>query len=77
MSSARTRRRAQRDEQLLVEWAGTVVGQRVTVARDNGAALKTIITTAPFALPRGGAYVRVDGITGNTHLRRVSMGWNP
>lgn len=77
MSSASTHRRARRDLALLTEWSGTVVGQRVTVRRANGATLKTIITTAPFSHDTGGAYVVVEGIPGNTALHRVSKGWNP
>lgn len=72
-----TARRNQRDEALLAEWAGTTMGQRVTVKRSNGTELRTTILCAPFSLDGRGAYVLVDGITGNTHLRRVTKGWNP
>lgn len=72
-----TKRRDARDAALLKEWSGTPIGQRVTVQRANGEELKTVTLTSPFALDGRGAYVRVEGVPGNTHLRRVSKGWNP
>lgn len=77
MARRSSHRRARRDFALLTEWAGTPVGQRVTVRRDNGKTLKTIITAGPFSLGTGGAYVMVEGIPGNTALHRVTKGWNP
>lgn len=64
-----------RDEALLMEWQGTPIGTRVTVHRANGETIKTITLCEPFSLAAG-AYVRVHGIAGNTHLRRVDRGWN-
>jgi len=76
MTSRSTIRRRERDTALIREWEGTPVGQRVTVRRANGEVLKTITQTSPFALETG-AYVVVDGISGNTALHRVTRGWNP
>lgn len=72
-----TKRRSERDAGLLAEWAGTPPGQRVTVQRANGEELKTILLYGPFSQDGRGAYVRVEGIAGNTALHRVSRGWNP
>lgn len=77
MSSASTHRRARRNASLMLKWANTPPGQRVTVRRANGTTLKTITTTAPYITDNGGAYIVVEGIPGNTALHRVTKGWNP
>lgn len=75
MTSAGTKRRTQRDAELLAQWTGTTIGTKVTVHRANGSFLKTVTLSDPFSL-HAGAYVRVQGIAGNTHLRRVTRGWD-
>jgi hypothetical protein len=76
MTSASTKRQKHRDAALLAKWTGTAIGTRVTVHRANGRTIKTITLCEPFAL-HAGAYVRVQGIDGKTHLRRLTPGWEP
>ena len=76
MTSRSTIRRRERDAALIREWAGTPMGQRVTVLRANGVSLKTITISHPFATDTG-SYVAVEGIPGNTALHRVTRGWKP
>ena len=75
MISASAKRRKARDAALLRLWTGVEIGTKVTVHRANGRGLRTVTLCEPFAL-HSGAYVRVQGIDGNTHLRRLTIGWD-
>lgn len=71
MASASTKRRHERALALYRECRLWPLGQSVMVHRDNGETLATVTESAVW-YTRGGAYVRVRGIPGNTRLARVS-----
>lgn len=65
------KRRYEADHRLFVAWSYPP-GTPVIVKRANGATLRTH-TTSPAFMGEVGAYVTVEGIPGNTALRRVSI----
>lgn len=69
-----TERRKERNRRWL-ERCGIKQGDRITVIRDNGDTLRTTALCDPWGTERGGAYIRVAEIPGNTALRRVKKGW--
>jgi hypothetical protein len=77
MTSASTRRRHERNAELVGEWVDVRKGQRVTVRRDNGKVLKTVTESMATLVDGKHAMIRVAGIPGNTRLGRVRLGWNP
>jgi hypothetical protein len=71
MVSASTDRRHRKAWELYKECMDWSTGTPVTVQRANGTTLKTVTESRPW-FDRGGAYVRVRGIPGNTRLDRVT-----
>lgn len=71
MPSASTYRRHARAQALYNDRYLWPVGLAVKVRRDNGKTLKTV-TIGPVMYSKGGAYVCVAGIPGNTRLDRVT-----
>lgn len=71
MTSRSTERRHEENQRLFFGW-NHPVGTPVLVRRANGTTLRTVTTSRSFTLS-GGAYVTVEGIPGNTALRRVSL----
>lgn len=72
MTSASTKRRHAKAYDLFRAWRDWPLGQSVTVKRANGETLETVTESAVW-YARGGAYVRVHGIPGNTRLDRVTL----
>lgn len=67
-----TKRRHEKARALYLERRLWIAGVAVTVKRANGETLETVTECRPW-FDRGGAYVRVRGIPGNTRLSRVSL----
>lgn len=67
-----TKRRHEKALALYKERVLWPLGLRVRVKRANGKTLDTVTTSAVW-YARGGAYVRVHGISGNTRLDRVTL----
>lgn len=72
MASASTKRRHARALALYRKRCHWAVGTPVTVRRANGGTLVTVTSSIVWA-SAGGAYVRVEGIPGNTRLDRVTL----
>lgn len=66
-----TDRRHAENRRLFEAWPHPA-GTPCVVRRANGKMLKTCTTGAAF-MSGGGAYVTVEGIPGNTALRRVAL----
>lgn len=71
MASKSTDRRRVQARALYLSLRGLPAGTAVTVRRANGETLDTVTECRPW-FDRGGAYVRVRGISGNTRLDRVT-----
>lgn len=70
--SSSTKRRHEKAKALFARWVGVTDGTPVIVRRANGETLETITESEAWYV-RGGAYIRVRGIPGNTRLSRVSL----
>lgn len=72
MGSKSTERRHAKAYDLYRACRDWPLGSAVRVSRSNGETLDTVTESAVWHA-RGGAYVRVRGIPGNTRLSRVSL----
>lgn len=71
MSSASTKRRHERNAELVAAWTHPI-GTRVVVERSNGETLETVTESESFLLDGAHAMICVRGIPGNTKLSRVT-----
>lgn len=76
MTSTSTKRRHEKALALYQQCRSWPPETSVTVCRDNGETLETSTACSPW-FDRGGAYVRVHGIPGNTRLDRVTLRGTP
>lgn len=72
MTSRSTERRHQKNREAVVAWTHPV-GTRVKVRRANGRDLTTWPETTAFLVDNAHAFIRVQGIPGNTRLDRVRV----